>query len=217
MSDNSSIEARLSVLERTLSEVQARLQKSESTQTFKIEAGKVFIEEAPIRNAGINAASDECIAANSEAIIENATRSKNGGFLSPDVNAVNAHAGKYDEMQLRKMARRRDEIIDSIADYLTPRRGSSYWGRDFDMRQLGRVLGQMQALAELQALIEVNDRGLEAKEKILEELNHPPFKKFPVPEGWGAPCVDYVRQCLYRTEGYQSLNWPLNGGSVAGV
>lgn len=115
------------------------------------------------------------------------------------------------------MTRRRDEIINSMADYLTPRRGSSCWGRDFDIHQMGRVLGLMQAVVEIQALIEVNDRGLEAKEKILEELNHPPFKKFPIPEGWGAPCVDYVRQCLYRTAGYPSLNWPLNGGSVAGV
>ncbi|OIV46952.1 hypothetical protein BK025_07885 [Sodalis sp. TME1] len=176
------------------------MQKCESTPPLKIEAGKVFIEEAPIKNAAISAASDAGIAANREAILE---------------NAANAHAGKYDEMQLRKIARRRNESLDNIADSLTPRRGDGY--RDFDMRQLGRVLGQMQALAELQALIEVNEHGLEAKEKILEELNHPPFKKFPVPEGWGAPCVDYVRQCLYRTQGYPSLNWPLNGGSVAGV
>lgn len=64
MSDSSIIEARLGALENRLSEVQARLQKSESTQTFKIEAGKVFIEEAPIKNAAISAASDECIASN---------------------------------------------------------------------------------------------------------------------------------------------------------
>lgn len=256
MSDSSIIEARLSVLERRLSEIQSRLQKSESTQTFKIEAGIVSIEEAPIKNATISAASDECITANREAIVDNATRSKHGGFLSPGMNtdaykakdddavshserydelhswkvkadayiAANRDAafesamrsvGKYDEMQLRRMGRRRNEMLDNIADLLTPREG--YRGRDFDMRKLGRALGQMQALAELQALIEVNERGLEAKEKILEELNHPPFKKFPIPEGWGAPCVDYVRQCLYRTAGYPSLNWPLNGGSIAGV
>lgn len=76
MSDSSIIEARLSVLEHKLSEVQARLQKTESTQPFKIEAGKVFIEEAPIKNAAINAASDECITANREAIIENAIKNQ---------------------------------------------------------------------------------------------------------------------------------------------
>ncbi|OIV47200.1 hypothetical protein BK025_06030 [Sodalis sp. TME1] len=53
MSDNSIIEARLSLLEHKLSEVQAKLQKSESTQPFKVEAGKIFIEEAPIKNAAI--------------------------------------------------------------------------------------------------------------------------------------------------------------------
>lgn len=121
----------------------------------------------------ISAASDECITANREAIVENAVRIAN--MLG--MNAVNAHAGKYDEMQLRKMALRRNEILDSIADALTPREG--YRCRDFDMRKLGRVLGQMQALAELQALIEVNDRGLEAKEKIFEELTIHRLKNSP--------------------------------------
>ncbi|MEN3259081.1 hypothetical protein AAH678_30310 [Sodalis endosymbiont of Spalangia cameroni] len=43
---------------------------------FKIEAGKVFIEEAPIKNAALSAASDECIAANREAIVENAIKNQ---------------------------------------------------------------------------------------------------------------------------------------------
>ncbi|MEN3260282.1 hypothetical protein AAH678_16270 [Sodalis endosymbiont of Spalangia cameroni] len=76
MSDSPIIEARLSVLEHKLSEVQSRLQESESTTPFKIEAGKVSIEEAPIKNAAISAASDARIKANREAIIENAIKNQ---------------------------------------------------------------------------------------------------------------------------------------------
>lgn len=68
MNDSSIIAARLSLLEYKLSEVLARLQKCESTPPLKLEAGVVSIEEAPIKNAAISAASDVCIAANRETI-----------------------------------------------------------------------------------------------------------------------------------------------------
>lgn len=54
MSVSSFIEARLAAVEQKLSEVETRLQRTESTQPFKIEAGIVSIEEAPIKNATIS-------------------------------------------------------------------------------------------------------------------------------------------------------------------
>jgi hypothetical protein len=77
------------------------------------------------------------------------------------------------------------------------------------MKTLGRALGLMIGVAELQALIEVRERGMEAREAILCELNHPPFKYLPVPEGWESPGVNYIRKRLFSRDVPPNTEWPL--------
>ena len=60
-------------------------------------------------------------------------------------------------------------------------------------------------IGHLQALLEVNVRGLGARKQILKELNQPPFKHFPLPEGWGDPYVDYIGGVLFMV---RKLNRP---------
>lgn len=125
--------------------------------------------------------------------------------------------GKLSDNQLNDVEVRRDEIISMIVERLSSRRTDLLCGRKLDMRSLGRCAGLLQAAVELQALIEINECGVEAKEQILRDLDSPPFKYFPTPEGWVPPCVGYIKQCIYRTEGYPDLKWPLKGGSEPGA
>lgn len=104
---------------------------------------------------------------------------------------------------------RQNILLGDIARMLFPRPDEHSHGQKMDMKTLGRALGVMVGVAELQALIDVRERGMEAREAILSELNHPPFKRLPIPEGWESPCVNYIRKRLFSSETPPNTEWPL--------
>lgn len=106
---------------------------------------------------------------------------------------------------------RQNEILGMVIERLHPRPGSIWSGKQITMERVGKVLGLMVAVAELQALIEVRERGMKDREAILSELDKPPFKYILVPEGWESPCVSYIRKRLYSGALTPDTAWPLWG------
>lgn len=110
---------------------------------------------------------------------------------------------------IEELKYRQDNLMGNIAQMLFPRPDEHNHGQKMDMKTLGRALGLMVGVAELQALMDVRERGMEAREAILCELDHPPFKRLPVPEGWESPGVNYIRKRLFSNEILPNTEWPL--------